>query len=136
MWLIEWWCIILTVKRGNTLTVCILTFQLNQGTCVLGCVQMDLTHLGHLLFLILVGRSYSWFITCHRACVWGQSSCFYLLSYQSEQLGPKYRCLSSTVDWWVDAVVVLRSFDLWYIEETKFCYEGGFDIDYQWFSNL
>jgi len=55
---------------------------------------------------------------------------------RSEQPGPEYRCLSSTVDWWVDAVVVLRSFDLWYIEETKFSYEGGFDVDYQWFSTL
>jgi hypothetical protein len=26
------------VKHGNTLTVCILTFQLNQETCILGCV--------------------------------------------------------------------------------------------------
>jgi hypothetical protein len=33
-------------------------FQLNQGTCVLGCVQMDSTRSGHLLLLILVGRSY------------------------------------------------------------------------------
>jgi hypothetical protein len=40
------------------------------------------------------------------------------------------------LDWWVGAVVVLRSFDLWYIEETKFCYEVGFDVDYQWFSSL
>ena len=32
------------MKPGNTLTVCILTFQLNQGTCVLGCVYMDSTH--------------------------------------------------------------------------------------------
>ena len=44
--------------------------------------------------------------------------------------------LSSSVDWWVGAVVVLRSFDLWYIEETKFPYEGDLDVDYQWFSNL
>jgi len=49
--------------------------------CVLGCVQTDSTHSGHLLLLILVGWSYSWFITCHRECVWGRSSCFYLLSY-------------------------------------------------------
>jgi hypothetical protein len=58
-----------TVKRGNSLTVCILTFKLNQGMCVLGCVQTDSTHLGHLLLLILVGQSYSQFITCHRECV-------------------------------------------------------------------
>ena len=58
MQLMEWWCILLTAKRGNTLIVCILTFQLNQGTCVLGCVQTNSTHLGHLLLLILVGRSY------------------------------------------------------------------------------
>jgi len=45
-------------KHGNPLTICILTFQLNQGTCVLSCVQTDLTHSGHLLLLILVGRSY------------------------------------------------------------------------------
>jgi hypothetical protein len=25
-------------------------------------------------------RSYSWFITCHRGCIWGRNSCFYLLS--------------------------------------------------------
>jgi hypothetical protein len=45
------------------------------------CVQTDSTHSGHLLLLILVGRSYSRFITCHWECVWGRSSCFYLLSY-------------------------------------------------------
>jgi len=45
-------------KHWNTLTMCILTFQLNQGTCVLSCVQTDSTHSGHLLLLILVGRSY------------------------------------------------------------------------------
>jgi hypothetical protein len=53
------------VKPRNTLTVCILTFQLNQGTCVLGYVQTDSTHSGHLLPFILVGWSYSRFITCH-----------------------------------------------------------------------
>jgi hypothetical protein len=63
MRLMEWWCILLTAKYGNILTVCILTFQLNQGMCVLSCVQMDSTYLGHLLLLILVGRSYSRFIT-------------------------------------------------------------------------
>jgi hypothetical protein len=50
---------------------------------------------------------------------------------RSEQSGPKYKCLSLTIDWWVDVVVVIQSFDLWYIEETKFCYEGGIDVDYQ-----
>jgi len=55
---------------------------------------------------------------------------------RSKQLGPEYRCLSSIVDWWVGTVVFLRSFDLWYIEEIKFYYEGSFDVDYQWFSNL
>jgi len=44
-------------------------FQLNQGTCVLDCVQMDSTHSGHFLLLILVGWSYSRFITCHQGCV-------------------------------------------------------------------
>jgi hypothetical protein len=78
MRLMEWWCILLMVKPGNTLTVSILTFQLNQGTCVLSCVQTDSTHSGHLLLLILVGRLYWRFITCHRGCVWGRSSCFYL----------------------------------------------------------
>jgi hypothetical protein len=71
MQLMKWWFILLTVKPGNTLTVCILTFQLNQGTCILGCVQTDSTHSGHLLLLILVGRSYWRFIICHRGCVWG-----------------------------------------------------------------
>jgi len=55
---------------------------------------------------------------------------------RSKQPRPEYRCLSSTIDWWVGAVVVLWSFDLWYIEETKFYYEGGFDVDYQLFSGL
>jgi len=44
-------------------------FQLNQGMCVLGCVQTDSTNLGHLLLLILASWSYSQFITCHRECV-------------------------------------------------------------------
>ena len=35
----------------------------------LGLCSLDSTHLGHLLLLILVGRSYSQFITCHRKCV-------------------------------------------------------------------
>ena len=43
-------------KRFNSVH---LTFQLNQGMFVLGCVQTDSTHLGHLLLLIFVGRSYS-----------------------------------------------------------------------------
>ena len=59
MRLMEWWCILLTAKRGNSLTMCILTFQLNPGMCVLGCVQTDSTHLGHLLLFILVGL-YCW----------------------------------------------------------------------------
>jgi len=37
---------------------------------------------------------------------------------RSEQSEAKYRCLSSTVDWWVDTIVVLWSFDLWHLEET------------------
>jgi len=56
-------------EAWNALTVFILTFQLNQGMCVLGCVQTDSTHLGHLLLLIFVGWSYSKFITCHQECV-------------------------------------------------------------------
>jgi hypothetical protein len=44
-------------------------FQLNQGMCVLGCVQTNSTNLGHLLLLILASWSYSQFITCHRECV-------------------------------------------------------------------
>jgi hypothetical protein len=81
IWLMKWWCILLMAKHGNTLIVCILTFQLNQWMRILGCVQTDSTHPGYLLLLILVGRSYSRFITCHQGCVWGRSSCFYLLSY-------------------------------------------------------
>jgi hypothetical protein len=42
MWLMEWWCILLMAKHGNTLTVCILTFQLNQGTCILGFVYRQI----------------------------------------------------------------------------------------------
>jgi len=53
MRLMKWWFILLTVKPGNTLIVCILTFQLNQGTCILGCVQTDSTHSGHLLLFYL-----------------------------------------------------------------------------------
>jgi hypothetical protein len=47
--------------HGNTLTVCILTFQLNQGTCILGCGMTDSTHLGHLPLFILIGQLYSLF---------------------------------------------------------------------------
>ena len=136
MQLMEWWCILLTAKRENTLTVCILTFQLNQGTCVLGCVPTDSTHSGHLLLLILVGRSYSWFITCHWNVYEIGVHVFIYYHTRSKQPRPEYRCLSLTVDWWVDTVVVLRSLDLWYIEETKFPYKGGFDVDYQWFFSL
>jgi hypothetical protein len=35
----------------------------------LGLCTNNSTNLGHLLLLILVGRSYSWFITCHHECV-------------------------------------------------------------------
>ena len=69
--LMEWWCIFLTTKHENTLIVCILTFQLNQGTYILGFVQTDSTNSGHLLLLILIGRSYLHFITCYQGCVWG-----------------------------------------------------------------
>ena len=72
----EWWCILLTVKHGNTLTVCILIFQLNQGTCILGYVQMNSTHSGHLLILILVGRLYSRFTTYHS---YGNSCSFFTI---------------------------------------------------------
>jgi hypothetical protein len=77
----EWWCIFPMVKHGNTLTVCILTFQQNQETCILGYVQTNSIYSGHLLLLILVVRLYSRFTTCHRVCVWGWSLCFYLRSY-------------------------------------------------------
>jgi len=70
-------CTHLIVKPRNILIGYIYSFQWNQGTCVLGYVQANLIHLGHLLLLILVGQWYLWFITCHRGCV-GQSSCFYL----------------------------------------------------------
>ena len=40
-------------------------FSAESRNVLLGCVQMDSTHLGHLLLPILVGRSYSQFITCH-----------------------------------------------------------------------
>ena len=36
---------------------------------------------------------------------------------RSKQFGAEYRCLSSSVDWWVDAVVVLWIFDLWHLEK-------------------
>ena len=36
-------------------------FQLNQGTCILDCVQTNSTLSGHLLLLILVGQLYWWF---------------------------------------------------------------------------
>jgi len=69
----EWWCIFLMVKHRNTLIVCILTFQLNQRTCILDYVQTDSIYSGHLLLLILVGQLYSWFTTYHLGCVWGRS---------------------------------------------------------------
>ena len=113
--LMEWWCILLTAKHGNTLIVCILTFQLNQGTCLGLCTY------GFNLFGDMYKARVHVFIYGHT---------------RSEQSGVEYRCLSSTVDWWVDAAVVLWSFDLWYLEKTEFCYESGFDVDYQWFFSL
>jgi hypothetical protein len=44
----------------------------------------------------------------------------------------EYRCLSSTIDWRFEAVMVIHDFDLWYLEETKFLDESSFDVDYQW----
>jgi hypothetical protein len=38
MRLMEWWCTLLTTKHENTLTMCILTFLLNQGMRILSCV--------------------------------------------------------------------------------------------------
>ena len=56
-------------EAWKALTVFILTFLLNQGMFDLGCVQTGSTYLGHLLLPILVGRSFSQFITCHPECV-------------------------------------------------------------------
>jgi hypothetical protein len=43
---------------------------------------------------------------------------------------------ASTVDWLVEAVVVIHGFNLWCIEEIKFSDEGSSDMDYQWFFYL
>jgi len=69
------------VKCGNIFTMCILTFQLNQGMCILDYIETDSIHLDHLLLLILVSRLYLWFTTWHQEYVWGWNSCFYLRSY-------------------------------------------------------
>jgi hypothetical protein len=39
---------------------------------------------GSFIAPILVGQSYSWFITFHRGCVWGRYSCFNLWWYLIE----------------------------------------------------
>jgi hypothetical protein len=80
LWM-KWWCTISMVKPETTLTLCILKFQRRLGISVLGYIHINSIHSGHLLLLILVGRWYSQFTTCHRGCVWGHSLCFYLRSY-------------------------------------------------------
>jgi hypothetical protein len=57
------------VKCGNIFTMCILTFQLNQGMCILDYIETDSIHLGHLLLLILVSRLYLWFTTSPGICM-------------------------------------------------------------------
>jgi hypothetical protein len=61
----KWWCTFSIVKPGNTLTMCFLSFQWRQGTCIMSYVQMNSIYLGHLLLFILVGRWYSRVTTCH-----------------------------------------------------------------------
>jgi len=55
----EWWCTHLMVKLGNTLAMCIFSFQWRQGTLVLGYVYTNSIHSSYLLLFILVGRWYS-----------------------------------------------------------------------------
>ena len=61
----EWWCTLLIVMHVNTLTVYILSFQQNQGMCVLSYVLTDLIHSGHLMLLIHISWLYSRCTTCH-----------------------------------------------------------------------
>ena len=134
---IEWWCTLLIAKSGNTLTVSILSFQWNKKTCVLGYIQIDSIHSGHLLLLILVGQWYSRFITYHQGCVWGQSLFIFIYCHtRPNSLGWNIDVLSSTINWWVKAVEVIWGFDLWCIKKINFSNERSFDVDNQWFSYL
>jgi len=75
-------------------------------------------------------------ITCHRECVWGRSSCIYLLSYpvQAAQAGIQM----FVFDHWLMSWHSCGPPGLWLMiyRGNKFCYEVGFDVDYQWFSSL
>ena len=131
----EWWCILLTAKHGNTLTVCIITFQLNQEMCLGLCTD------GFNPFRSFVAPYSCWSIILTvynlppEMCMRPEFMFLSTVIPGPSSLGRNIDvCLR--LDWWVGAVVVLRSFDLWYIEETKFCYEVGFDVDYHWFSSL
>jgi len=107
MWLMEWWWILLMACMENTLTVCILTFQLNQGTCILGCVQTNSTYSGHLLLLILVGDHTHGLQLATKDVYEVEVHVFIYCDTRSKQSRLKYRCLSSIVDLWVDTVMVL-----------------------------
>jgi hypothetical protein len=45
-------------------------------------------------------------------------------------------CHRPLIDEWSKTVVVIRDFNIWCLEETKFSDEGSFDMDYQWFSYI
>ena len=65
MWWMESWCTHPMVKFGKIWIRCILIFQWNQGTYVLGYIPIDSIYSGYLLVLIFVGRRYSQLTTCH-----------------------------------------------------------------------
>jgi len=116
-------------EAGNTLTVCILTFQLNQVTCVLGCVQMDSTHSGHLLLLILVGRSV--YNLPPEMCIRSEFMFLSTVIPGPSSLGWNIDvCLQPLIDelaqlWSPGAV----TYDI--SRKKIFLNEGGFDVDYQ-----
>jgi len=73
--------LVLVYIRRTTCSLQYLNFQWKHIMYMLGYVQTYSIHSGHLLYYILVDWKYSWFTTCHRGCVWDQSSCSCLWSY-------------------------------------------------------
>jgi len=138
MRLMKWWCIILTTKHGNTLRVCILFFSAELRNVCLGLCTDGFNPFG------LFSSPYSCWLVILTIYNLPSGMCMRLkFMFLSTIIpGPSSPgqnidvCLRSLIDeltqlWSFRAL----TYELWYIEEKNFCYEGGFDVDYQWFSS-
>jgi len=122
------WHTLPMVKPENSLIWCIISFQWNHETYMLGYVQMDSIHSSHLLHHILVGRWYLWFTTCRLGFVGG----FYIHIY-----GHSPNCPSRNIDVCLRPLIdIIWDFDVWCLEKIEILDEGSFDMNYQWFSSI